>query len=976
MVHLFFKKNGSPLSKQTLKLYYLVLAAMICLFFFPENAHAQADTTLAKQLIQQADQAIKKENYDLAYEQYNKVANIYKQVGDWQKWYDAVLKNRKLLRNQGKHEAITAYITQQTNEALPKAGEQTVIGKLYAYIGIAYEAVGKYDSALLSYEKALTIFHKNDDEISFAATIYTNVGNIYTRRLDYDKAIGYLHKALKIYQKQESYSRVSGVHSDLGIAYHFQRDYQKSAEHYTLAIETPGVAEVQKASLMVNMAEAFREQGKPAKGIAACIKALSIFNGLTYKPYDKIAAAYATLGTIVAETGKWKEAIPVFEKALVAVKTAFGEQHREVAKIYCSLGDLYLKNEYFDEALVTYQLALKATISTFAPTNVAQNPSIYPFIPEPWIMTALGQKAKAYHQKYKVSKDTGDLQNALKCYDLSLEQAKMLQQSYRTEASKLNLVDFVRDNYENALEATKTLIEVTDNQELIPSAFIWLERSKSAVLLESMREFEARQFAEIPDSVLHLVNEVQVKIEFFKAKWRQTQQKATRQALSDSIFAFERKRDDFLKKIEEDFPQYQNFKQDADLAELNDVQTHLLDTHQALISYFMGKDALFTLLINKGKSTLFKSKIDTHFRQRIIHFRDSIASPNFTADAEKYYTTFTQNAHYFYQQLLAPVLADLPLSTNQLTIIPDNELWYIPFEALLTEPAKEVVDYRLGNLEYVLEKYSVSYAYSATLWKHNMQENKGIRAHKTWMAYAPFTTDQANEHQLRDCADNVLLPLGCSQSEVANIRDIVHGKTREGGTASKKEFYKNAHSYRVLHLATHACIEDEAPMENKIYFADDYLATYELYNMRLNAELAVLSACNTGSGKLASGEGVMSLSRGFAYAGCPSMLMSLWSVDDCATADIMVAFYRFLEAGLSKPMALQSAKLDYLQKAGKAAAHPFYWAAFVNLGNTEALHFPNWRERWQNWISAFIAVGIFISTLITTILLRKRQMGG
>jgi len=153
-----------------------------------------------------------------------------------------------------------------------------------------------------------------------------------------------------------------------------------------------------------------------------------------------------------------------------------------------------------------------------------------------------------------------------------------------------------------------------------------------------------------------------------------------------------------------------------------------------------------------------------------------------------------------------------------------------------------------------------------------------------------------------------------------------------------------------------------------IYFADDYLTYYDLNNLELNADLAVLSACNTGSGKLEKGEGVISIAKGFIQAGVPSVVTSLWSVDDCATSDIMTQFYKYLKEGQTKDKALRNAKLMYLQTADKAHAHPFYWGAFVQFGNTDSLDYLS----EGNPRTRFLLIGLV--GLILFILERKARL--
>ncbi len=162
----------------------------------------------------------------------------------------------------------------------------------------------------------------------------------------------------------------------------------------------------------------------------------------------------------------------------------------------------------------------------------------------------------------------------------------------------------------------------------------------------------------------------------------------------------------------------------------------------------------------------------------------------------------------------------------------------------------------------------------------------------------------------------------------------------------------------MLHFATHFLIDDRQPLYSRIVLAaDDVLQTYEIFDAELNAELAVLSACNTGLGKLEKGEGLIGISRAFLYAGVPSLVVSLWSVDDDATARIMELFYEHLRSGASKKQALRQAKLDYLSDARGDEKDPFYWAPFILSGDWRPLALPAPRRSEQAWlVSATIAL--------------------
>jgi CHAT domain-containing protein len=136
------------------------------------------------------------------------------------------------------------------------------------------------------------------------------------------------------------------------------------------------------------------------------------------------------------------------------------------------------------------------------------------------------------------------------------------------------------------------------------------------------------------------------------------------------------------------------------------------------------------------------------------------------------------------------------------------------------------------------------------------------------------------------------------------------------------------------------------------------LNTYEIYNLKLKSDMVVLSGCNTGSGKLQKGEGVMSLARAFLYAGCPSIIMTLWSVEDASSSSIMIEFYKNIKNGYSKDEALRRAKISYLSKADPMKAHPYFWLGYVSIGKQTALYKTNVGYFAGLIIFVFLAIGL------------------
>jgi CHAT domain-containing protein len=212
--------------------------------------------------------------------------------------------------------------------------------------------------------------------------------------------------------------------------------------------------------------------------------------------------------------------------------------------------------------------------------------------------------------------------------------------------------------------------------------------------------------------------------------------------------------------------------------------------------------------------------------------------------------------------------------------------------------------------------------------------------------------------------------------EAENITSIFGGKSITGNRATETTFKKNASENKILHLAMHTIIDNEFPMYSKLVFSatkdttdDGFLNTYELYNLDLKTPLLVLSACNTGYGKLMKGEGIISLARGFIYAGCPSMVITLWSVADRSSSDLMQLFYRNLNQKQNIDKSLQNAKIKYIQNSDQRMSHPYYWAGYIQTGKT----IPVIKTKTHKLYVWPVAISIVIICFMGLVYFRKKS---
>jgi CHAT domain-containing protein len=356
--------------------------------------------------------------------------------------------------------------------------------------------------------------------------------------------------------------------------------------------------------------------------------------------------------------------------------------------------------------------------------------------------------------------------------------------------------------------------------------------------------------------------------------------------------------------------------------------------------------------------------------------RRSVAEPTFSENIHEAFYDYNQVAYELFELLFSGFSENL--ANHSLLIIPDGALWYIPFEVLLTSMASDsVVDYR--NLPYLIRNYPISYTYSATL--HFDVNTLNPLTTTNLLAFAPSYSNLFAQVELPEETGFLeryrehLIPIPGVKEEVKMITKLVDGDVYLDEDATETHFKQKAEDYDILHLAMHTIVNNEDPMYSKLAFVqnvdtanDGFLNTYEIYNMRFNARMAVLSSCKTGFGKLMKGEGVMSLARGFMYAGCPSIVMTLWEVSDKSGAKLMQDFYQSLIKGKTKAEALQEAKLEFLKKADNLKANPYFWSTYVVIGDASPIYEKDMSRYY--WLAGILLI---TGGAITIFMIRRKK---
>lgn len=555
------------------------------------------------------------------------------------------------------------------------------------------------------------------------------------------------------------------------------------------------------------------------------------------------------------------------------------------------------------------------------------------------------QAAILLHQSQK-TRDSKPLQEA----DQLINESLQLIQLFTEETFKRR--DFIKDQLkisELALQIKQALYQMKPDPSLVKEAFALSEAAKVNTLRLTLREQQGAQAAGIPAAVLQREKDLKGKLTMYRQRLhylsqRKEQQQAQRYQWQDSVFHTSTALQQLKERLERDYPDYYRLKYDNQSISLPAIQDQLL-SDEALLEYFVGEENAFVFVITQNNIHWQVLPTSSSWSDDLLNLREEVSASAPTASID----TFASIAHRMYQRVAAPAFSLLPKEIKKVTIVADGLLNLLPFEILLADPPNTVKTF--ATAPYLLTSYTIAYAYSATWlwsdWKKNHpsgREELGAFA-ANYDSYRITEKDTLMAAVFQDVVRSGFLPLPGAEQEVKDIAALYATEPFLKSAATKAQFEAVASQYKILHLAMHAFVEERAPQFSRLLFSqtldgaeNGQLSAQELSNYELNADLVVLSACNTGVGKMKRGEGLMSLSHAFALAGVPATVMSLWKIPDQTTPQLMVSFYENLQAGMPKHEALQQAKLAYLDQTKiDRLAHPYYWAGFMLMGNPKPI---------------------------------------
>ncbi|MBP7849366.1 MAG: CHAT domain-containing protein [Lentimicrobiaceae bacterium] len=829
----------------------------------------------------------------------------------------------------------------------------------HSYLNIAtiYSAVGNYEQAMAYSKKAVDIFYKSLGPDAVELSIqYTSIANHLIRLGDREKSLEYHRKSLQISYQNESLRSVS-TSSIMAIANHYfaKGDYQASL-HYLqdskIALDNPGT----RISYYISLARTLGKLGQQQEALSYVRQANKLTFSTNGPNHIDNGYIFSSLGGILLEMGNATAALQYYDQALAVYKHYFGDRNPRMYYVHSAYASAYNRLGMPDKALAAFQEAIICASASFDDTSVFRNPRPSTVLMASFLVEPLAGKALIFKDKYDKTKDLRYLEASLDALRLSADAIDLVRNQY-TDVSKANISAEQRLVYLNGVEVARTMFQLSGRTAYLEEAFQFAERSKYAALLSSMRDIQARQVGRIPDSLSREEQEIKDRIIAYQKliydeqlKPEPDQDKLTR--WEGQLFQSKRDLESMVARLEAAYPHYHELKYRSDVVHPHEIQQQLGD-EEAMVAYLKGDTNLFAFYITRDDLRLVSTPTDSSLAIHIETLRNAMTSQGIANNSSASFARQAVAAHALFKTLLEPGY-DL-LQGKDLLIIPDEMLGYLSFDILLNKPP-DTASYDYSKLPYLIRDHNISYAYLATL-QYRREVSHSKRATKA-IAFAPNYTGireapSENLLSLRGM-EKFLLPIKHAKMEMDLLKDKADARIFTDDAANESNFKALSPEYDIIHLAMHSVVDNENPMLSKLVFTipsevqeeDGLLNAFEIYNLNLRARMLVLSACNTGYGQMQKGEGIISIGRAFMYAGIPGIIMTLWEIEDKSGYDIMTHFYKYLSQGKDRDESIRLAKLDYLQAAGKLHAHPYFWAAYINIGDNSPVYTKNRHTTW------------------------------
>lgn len=771
-----------------------------------------------------------------------------------------------------------------------------------------------------------------------------NYVQYYRHINDFDKAQIYAQRNLMLFNDKDSRFRVQRLYANYSLAtVHFDKDeYRRTIELTDQMIDS---AKSILSADDISWADFYNLKAISMVGLDMHDRAINSYKQVRTifeaKNFREDAYWQNLQNTAIAyeQIGEPDKAELLLKEALSGMQKQYKILDSRTTDLHYFLGNFYFSIERYTEALSQYDSALRSVLE-FNSRQIQSLPNVKSKVSRRTLL-ALQKKAETLSLIYDSSNDNETLLASLRHVDFTDSIITNNRSNYEFAEGRLFLAEYFKRLYEIGLETSFKGYGQVQKTEMVDRALEYMSRSKNVLFLDQSGEYELVTNSSVPDSLreaylaglqrIEILDEELgdlMKSNFTNAKIQQLNME--KMTINGELTRLRNKLN--VLGIGSENSDESDIK--APIAIREYLSQH---NKKALVEYFVGEDAIYVVGLDANNSTFYRAELDDEHFAIIDTLTDFFSSRPEINNSSGSIETFGKAAFGLYKRLIEPAITGLEDDFEELVVIPDEYLSQIPFETMLTNFDGDERSFR--ELDYAIREYKTSYRLSSRLLISKDQK-RDSKAKKRMLGFG-FSGESLGN--LR----SEFSELPGTTEEIDFLKSNIPGDYFLGTEASKQEFAIRAGDYAILHLAVHGEADTANRHKSRLIFngvENNVLKSNDLYGLGLNADLVILSACESGIGALNKGEGTFSIARSFALAGVSNLVMSLWKVDDKVASELMVGFHKNLMNGKETIAdALHKSKLNYLEAADEYGAHPYYWGAFVSLNGDVSIPKENQR---------------------------------
>lgn len=947
------------------KSFLLILFSGVIQMTFSQSQPACRDTAAAQKIFGRASVLLQKYNWKNVHAILDSAAVEYGRAGCFERYIHCqTLKAEAFLRTIGP-DAADSVIQNAVRVSLEKGIPRYLPVLLNRYAELL-ETRGDLERANLILDSARNLLWSSGDTLSLDFADNLNLyGRLNNFRRNYALAMDYLVKAARLFELTGTTDHYFAANNAmmLGELYGSRGDLQKALHYFNRCLAYCNLYLEEGNTFRVNVesdiALVYLYQGEFEKSRVLFEKILAIYQaGNNNTGIVKVVVNLAYISFLERD---YEQVIHLLARADSLYLKEIGEKNQASINLLLLLGKSYAATGHMLES-AEISTRLINSLSNVQDTALMNFPDTRNAELIPPLVDAAIDKTRSLRSLFLETGSSPYLDGALEGCRFVLSLFRLFPYEVVDAQAPYNLLDEFSSFFPLAMSTSELSRQAESRDSLIVRMFEVSEQSRGSILFSAICQSRAIQFSGIPDSLRLMAFNYKSELEDLSGRIASAES-IRQMSEADSLrmirmverrYFLQRNYESTIHHIRTFYPEYSRLRYGSGAPNLSDVCKAIPDPETVMLEYFVADTCLYTFVIRKDGADVVRTSVDSGFRPRIASFLSSIRKVNTDL--------YSQEAFALHQILIRPVKPWLE-NARRLIIIPDPAMIYLPFEALIgSDPGTGLTDF--SKPDYLVNRFDISYHYSASLWMESIRHVSPSQPVNV-LAMAPVfgppneRSDKLSESRLESASEETRMSprrdstgrysfskLGFSEKEVRSIIQISRDK-QWGATgylyqdATEERFRTEAPGHSVIHLASHSFANEKDPSLSGIAFYslpedsinpqhDGILYAPETYSIQLNADLLVLSSCESGMGKLARGEGLLSLTRGFLYSGCRNILYSLWKVPDRSTSELMVRFYSDLTSEKNYSGALAKAKREMISQPG--TAFPSAWAGFVLIG--------------------------------------------